>query len=66
MRDALTSAFHALDLLGDLDAGEVFLDGRVRGRLAHEQEVAACGPHGFADRLAGIEIIAEMTGFSRA
>jgi hypothetical protein len=42
--------------------GQIFLDGRMGGRLADEQEMAARGQHGLADRLAGVEVVAEIDG----
>jgi superfamily I DNA/RNA helicase len=47
-----------------LNPGQIFLDGRMGGRLADEQEMAARGQHGLADRLAGVEVVAEIDGIS--
>jgi hypothetical protein len=48
--------------LFDGDAGEIFGQGGMGVRLAHEEEVAARGAHVLADRLAGIEVIAQVDG----
>src|SRR5713226_2007313 len=52
MAKALLAAFDRFDPLAEFDAGELFRQRRVRGRLAHEQEVALDLAHGFrpADR----------------
>src|SRR3982750_4573341 len=58
--EALAAALHACDMLGHRDPGEVFLNGGVRCGLAHEQEMAAGGLHRLTERLAGIEVVAEI------
>ena len=47
-------------MLGQLDPGQILLDGLVRRWLAHEQEMAAGGAHRLAHRLAGVEVVAEV------
>src|SRR5277367_5966428 len=54
-----------LDLLCQLrkfDPGRIFLDGRMGRRLADEQEMPARRLHRLADRLAGVEVVAEIDG----
>src|SRR6516225_3774072 len=46
--------------LRQFDPGQVFLDGRMGRRLADEQEMPARRPNNVADRLAGVEIVAEI------
>src|SRR6516225_5319537 len=48
--------------LRQFDPGQVFLDGRMGRRLADEQEMPARRPNRLADRLAGVEIVAEIDG----
>ena len=60
MSNPFTAAFDADDMARQVDAGDVFLNQRMRGRLAHEQEVASLGEHGLAHRLVGKQIVAEV------
>jgi hypothetical protein len=47
-------------VLLEVDAGEVFGDGLVRARLAGQDEAAAALLDGLDDRLAGMEVVAEV------
>src|SRR3954468_23671387 len=49
-----------LPVLREVDAGEVFGDGLVRVRLAGQDEAAAALPDGLDDRLAGVELVAQV------
>src|SRR4051812_1518414 len=67
MGEALLAALDPLDVLGEVDAGQILLEGLqilleglMRGRLAHEQEVPALREHRLAHRLAGIEVVAKI------
>src|SRR4051812_31969082 len=60
MGEALLAALDPLDVLGEVDAGQVLLEGLMRGRLAGEQEVPALREHRLAHRLAGIEVVAKI------
>ena len=51
---------HGLAHLVQHDAMGVFAQRLVAGRLAHEDEAPARGAHRLADRLAGIEIVAQI------
>src|SRR5271170_971450 len=48
--------------LRKFDPGQIFLDGRMGRRLADEQEMPARRLHRLADRLAGVEVVAEIDG----
>src|SRR3982751_6692508 len=60
MGEALLAALDPLDVLGEVDAGQILLEGLMRGRLAGEQEVPALREHRLAPRLAGIEVVAKI------
>ena len=57
---ALAAPHDALAVLLEVDAGEVLGDGLVRGGLAGEDEVAAGVADGAGERLAGVEVVAEI------
>ena len=60
MDKAFPAAFDAHGVLWQRDAGDIFLDRRVRGWLADEQEVAIRGANGLADRLVGEQIVTQI------
>lgn len=56
----MTAAFVGLGQLRERNAGQVFLNQRMRGRFADKQEVAARGAHRLAQWLAGEQVIAQV------
>src|SRR3954452_23188023 len=64
MDEALLAAPDRLLDHRHVDPAEVFLDQRMRGRLADEEEVPAGIQHRLAERLAGEQVIAELSGAS--
>ena len=65
MDEALLAALDRLLELRQFGAGQVFLDQRMRRRLADEDEVAAGVQHRLAERLAGEQIVAEIDRVKR-
>ncbi len=62
MAKTLLAAFDDLDPFVDLHAREVFGQGRMGVGLAHEEEMPPSLARGLANRLFGIEIVAEIDG----
>src|ERR1700692_1866829 len=62
MGESLPAVLDPLCQFRKFHPGQVVLDGRMGRRLADEQEMPACRPHRLADRLAGVEIVAEIDG----
>jgi hypothetical protein len=60
VHDAQLATLHGSDALRHFDAREPFVDSRMGSRLADEEEVSAGRQHVLTDRLAGIEIVAEI------
>ena len=62
MGESLPAVLDPLCQFRKFDPGQVFLDGRMGRRLADEQEMPARRPHRLADRLAGVEVVAQIDG----
>src|ERR1700690_491920 len=62
MGESLAAVLDPVRQLRKLDPSQVFRDGGMGRRLADEQEMPARRPHRLADRLAGVEIVAEIDG----
>ena len=60
--EALFAALDGLDKGVEFDAGQIFAQRGMGLGLADEQKMAGGGEHGLADRLAGVEIIAQIDG----
>ena len=58
--ETLFAALDGLAVGRKFDAGDVFLDQGMRGRLANEDEMPVDGAHSRADRLAGEQVVTEI------